>query len=84
MAEGNIDRPHSYFYGYLTCDSTGEFPVTIEPEWTGQLAIIARNTATGALYALHYRLGPKTFAIDSVLSGSSPTIGQSIGVWYPI
>ena len=47
-----------------------------------QVCCVARNISNGSFYALWYNYGTKAFEVGVVLSGSSPSEGQSVVVQY--
>ena len=51
---------------------------------TLQNTYVARNTATGAIYVVHYSPNSSVFTIDTTISGSAPTNGQQVMIAYEI
>lgn len=83
MAESIIKKP-IFFVGGFSWDGS-RFPI---PNGTpvppvNQYCVPARNSADGSIYILTY-FTPDTFVLTAVVSGSQPSIGNSVTVGYPI
>lgn len=62
----------------------GLFPTSKNVINSYQYCCVARNTGNGALYLLWYDAGSQGFRVGSVISGNSPSNGDSCVVSYPI